>query len=150
VAHETTTGPEILAQLAGLPLDLFVAGLGTSGTFVGTSRFLKRASPRTRRVAVQPDAAFHGLEGLKHMASAIVPRIFEPALIDEDAVVATEEAQETAIRLAREEGVLAGVSSGAALAAALRVAARTGAETVVTIVCDSGERYLSERFWGGA
>jgi cysteine synthase B len=146
-AHEKTTGPEILRQLGGRPLDLFVAGLGTSGTFVGVARHLLRASPRTRRVAVQPDAAFHGLEGLKHMASAIVPRIWEPGLADEETAVSTEEAQETVIRLARVEGILAGVSSGAALAAALRVARRTGAETVATIICDSGERYLSERFW---
>ncbi len=146
-AHRRTTGPEILRQLGGRPLDLFVAGLGTSGTFVGVARHLLDASPRTRRVAVQPDAAFHGLEGLKHMATAIVPRIWEPGLADEQVTVSTEEAQETVIRLAREEGVLAGVSSGAAVAAALRVARRTGAETVVTIICDSGERYLSEKFW---
>ncbi|HKC24662.1 MAG TPA: pyridoxal-phosphate dependent enzyme, partial [Thermoanaerobaculia bacterium] len=126
---------------------LFVAGLGTSGTFVGVARHLLDASPRTWRAAVQPDAAFHGLEGLKHMATAIVPRIWEPGLADEQVTVSTEEAQETVIRLAREEGVLAGVSSGAAVAAALRVARRTGAETVVTIICDSGERYLSEKFW---
>jgi len=149
-AHENGTAPEILRQLGGAPLDLFVAGLGTSGTFVGISRHVAKASPRTRRVAVQPDAAFHGLEGLKHMASAIVPRIWDPGLAHVHETVTTEEAQETAIRLAREEGILAGVSSGAALAAALRVARREGAETVVFVVCDSGERYLSERFWSAA
>jgi cysteine synthase B len=149
-AHETTTGPELLRQLGGAPLDLFVAGLGTSGTFVGVSRHLAKASPSTRRVAVQPDAAFHGLEGLKHMATAIVPRIWEPRLAHEEVAVTTEEAHETVLRLAREEGILAGVSSGAALAAALRVARRDGAGTVAFVVCDSGERYLSERFWGNS
>jgi len=128
-AHETTTGPEILKQLGGAPLDLFVAGLGTSGTFVGVSRLFATASPATRRVAVQPDAAFHGLEGLKHMASAIVPRVWEPRLAHEEVAVATEEAQEAAIRLAREEGILAGVSSGAALAAAF-----------LSVLCDPAQK----------
>jgi cysteine synthase B len=145
--HEATTGPEILEQLAGRPLDVFVAGLGTSGTFVGTSRFLLRASPRTLRVAVEPDAGFHGIEGLKHMATAAVPPIFEPQLADRREGVATEDAQDMARRLAREEGLLAGVSAGAALVAALRVAEETGAETAVVIFPDGGERYLSDAFW---
>jgi len=146
-AHQTTTGPEILAALAGRPLDLFVAGLGTSGTFVGTGRFLRSASPSTRLAEVQPDAPFHGLEGLKHMATAIVPANYDPRLADLQATVATEEAQEMTLRLAREEGLLAGVSSGANVAAAVRLARETGARTVVTVLCDGGERYLSERMW---
>jgi cysteine synthase B len=147
LAHETTTGPEILGQLAGERLDLFVAGLGTGGTFVGVSRHLSRASPATLRATVEPNAPFHGLEGLKHMASAIVPPVFDAALAHQRLAVGTEEAQEMARRLAREEGILAGVSSGAALAGALRAARETGARTVVTVFPDGGERYLSERFW---
>ena len=146
-AHETGTGPEILRQLAAVPLDLFVAGLGTSGTLVGATRFLRRASPRTRCVSVEPDEAFHGIEGLKHMATAIVPPIFEPSLIDRRESVSTEEAQAMTLRLAREEGILAGVSSGAAVLAALRAARETGARTAVVILPDRGERYLSESFW---
>lgn len=146
-AHEKTTGPEILRQLGGVPLDLFVAGLGTSGTFMGTSRFLRRSSPGTRLVAVQPDAGFHGIEGLKHMATALVPSIWEPSLADVHIGVATEEAQEMTRRLAREEGILAGVSAGAALAAALRVGREQGAHEVVVIFPDRGDRYLSDRFW---
>ena len=146
-AHETGTGPEILRQLAGAPLDLFVAGLGTSGTLVGTARFLRRASPRTCLASVEPDEGFHGIEGLKHMATAIVPPIFEPSLIDRRESVSTEEAQVMTLRLAREEGILAGVSSGAAVLAALRAARETGARTAVVIVPDRGERYLSESFW---
>jgi cysteine synthase B len=146
-AHETTTGPEILAQLGGLPLEAFVAGLGTSGTFVGVSRFLLRASPATVRVAVEPAGPFHGIEGLKHMATAIVPPIFEPALADARASVPTEEAQEMTRRLAREEGILAGVSAGAAVAVGLRLARENGWRTLVAIFPDGGERYLSERFW---
>jgi S-sulfo-L-cysteine synthase (O-acetyl-L-serine-dependent) len=146
-AHETTTGPEILKQLDGCPLDLFVAGLGTSGTFVGTSRFLSRASPRTLRVAVEPDAGLHGIEGLKHMATAAVPLIFEPRLADRRVGIATEAAHEMTRRLAREEGLLMGVSSGAALLGALRVAEETAVRTAVVVFPDGGDRYLSEGFW---
>jgi cysteine synthase B len=146
-AHETTTGPEIMEQLAGRPMDLFVAGLGTSGTFVGVSRFLRRVSPRTLRVAVEPDAGLHGIEGLKHMATAVVPPIFEPQLADRRVGVATEAAQDMARRLAREEGLLVGVSSGAALVGALRVAEETGGGCAVVVFPDGGERYLSDRFW---
>jgi S-sulfo-L-cysteine synthase (O-acetyl-L-serine-dependent) len=146
-AHELTTGPEIIEQLAGRPLDLFVAGLGTSGTFVGISRYLSRVSPRTLRVAVEPDEALHGIEGLKHMASAVVPPIFEPQLVHRRVGVATEAAQDMARRLAREEGLLVGVSSGAALVGALRVAEEMGGGTAVVIFPDGGERYLSDRFW---
>jgi cysteine synthase B len=146
-AHETGTGPEILRQLGGVVPDLFVAGLGTSGTFVGTSRFLRRMSPRTLRVAVEPDEAFHGVEGLKHMASAMVPPIFEPSLADRRECASTEQAQQMALRLSREEGLLSGVSAGAALTAALKVARETGARSAVVILPDRGERYLSEPFW---
>ena len=146
-AHETGTGPEILEQLGNRPLDLFVAGLGTSGTFVGVSRFLRRASRATTCVAVEPDDGLHGIEGLKHMATAVVPPIFEPALAARRAQVTTEAAHEMTRRLAREEGLLVGVSSGAALIAALEVARETAARTVVVIFPDGGERYLSDRFW---
>ena len=146
-AHETGTGPEILEQLGGRRPDLFVAGLGTSGTFVGVSRFLRQASPDTLRVAVEPDDSLHGIEGLKHMATAIVPAIFDPALVTRREAVRTETAHQMTRRLAREEGLLVGVSSGAALVAALRVAAATGARTAVVVFPDGGERYLSDRFW---
>ena len=147
MAHETGTGPEILNQLGGRPLDLFVAGLGTSGTFVGVSRFFLRSSPDTLRVAVEPDDALHGIEGLKHMASADVPAIFQPELVGRREAVRTEEAHEMTRRLAREEGLLVGVSSGAALVAALRVAGAIGARTAVVVFPDGGERYLSDRLW---
>src|SRR5258706_14312803 len=146
-AHETGTGPELRAQLGGLRLDLFVAGLGTSGTLMGCARFLHRASAGTRCISVEPDEGFHGIEGLKHMASAIVPPIFDPALIDRREYVSTEDAQAMTRRLAREEGILAGVSSGAAVLAALRAARERGARTAAVIVPDRGERYLSEPFW---
>lgn len=146
-AHETTTGPEIIEQLDGRPFDLFVAGLGTSGTFVGISRYLSRVSPRTLRVAVEPDEALHGIEGLKHMATAVVPPIFEPQLAHRRVGVATEAAQDMARRLAREEGLLVGVSAGAALVGALRVAEETGAGSAIVVFPDGGERYLSDRFW---
>jgi cysteine synthase B len=145
--HERTTGPEILEALRGLPLDLFVAGLGTSGTFVGTARFLRRASPRTRLVSVEPDSAFHGLEGLKHMATALVPAIYDPALAHARRGVGTEAAHAMARRLAREEGLLVGPSGAAAVVAALESARETHARTVAVVLPDGGERYLSERFW---
>jgi cysteine synthase B len=148
-AHERGTGPEILEALRGLPLDAFVAGLGTSGTFTGTGRYLRRASPATRLVSVEPDAPFHGLEGLKHMATAIVPAIYDPGLADLRRAVATEAAHEMTRRLAREEGLFVGPSSGAAVVAALEAGRELGARTVVAVLPDGGERYLSERFWSG-
>jgi len=147
-AHEATTGPEILDQLAGLPLDLFVAGLGTSGTFVGTSRHLRRASPHTGLVSVEPEGPFHGLEGLKHMASAMVPAIYDPALAALRVGVRTEEAHEMTRRLAREEGLFVGPSSGAAVVAALQAGRELGARTVAVVLPDGGDRYLSDRLWG--
>lgn len=149
LAHYNTTAPEIWEQTAG-GVTHFVAGLGTSGTFVGTTRRLKELNPKIRCVSVQPDSGFHGLEGLKHMATAIVPKIYDPSLADEDVAIETEPAQKMVKRLAREEGILAGVSAGAALLACFDVARELapGEEAViVTIFPDSGEKYLSERFW---
>ncbi|MEO7157377.1 MAG: cysteine synthase family protein [Vicinamibacterales bacterium] len=143
-AHYDTTGPEIIRQ-AGSRLTHFVAGLGTSGTFVGVGRRLREHNKSVVLASVQPDSPLHGLEGLKHMESAIVPGIYDSALADEDVRVGTEEAYEMTRRLAQEEGLLVGISSGANLAGALKVA-RAGAVMVV-VFCDGGERYLSERFW---
>lgn len=143
-AHRHTTAPEIWKQADG-NLTHFVAVLGTSGTFVGTGRRLRQLDPEVRLVSVQPDSPMHGIEGAKHMETALVPGIYDPGLADRELTVRTEEAQETALRLAREEGVFSGVSGGAAVAAALRVAAEAGPEgRVVTILPDGGERYLSE------
>lgn len=143
-AHYDTTGPEIIRQ-AGARLTHFVAGLGTSGTFMGTGRRLREFNPGIVLASVQPDSPLHGLEGLKHMESAMVPGIYDPALADRDVRVGTEEAYEMTRRLAQEEGLLVGISSGANLAGALKVA-RADA-VVVVVFCDGGERYLSERFW---
>jgi cysteine synthase B len=145
-AHYQTTAPEIWQQTAGR-ITHFVAGLGTGGTFTGTSRRLKELNPRIRCISAQPDAAFHGLEGLKHMPSSIQPGIYDASLADENLAVATEEAYAATLRLAREEGLLVGISAGAALAAALRVAGAIERGVVVTIFSDSGDKYLSERFW---
>ena len=143
-AHFDTTAPEIIRQ-AGSRLTHFVAGLGTSGTFVGVGRRLREHNPAIVLASVQPDSPLHGLEGLKHMESAIVPGIYDPKLADLDVRVGTEDAYEMTRRLAQEEGLLVGISSGANLAGALQIA-RPGAVMVV-VFCDGGERYLSERFW---
>ncbi len=143
-SHYDTTGPEIIRQTGGR-LTHFVAGLGTSGTFVGTGRRLREFNAGIVLASVQPDSPLHGLEGLKHMESAIVPGIYDPSLADEDVRVGTEEAYEMTRRLAQEEGLLVGISSGANLAGAFKVA-RSGS-VVVVVFCDGGERYLSERFW---
>jgi cysteine synthase B len=143
-SHYDTTGPEIIRQ-AGARVTHFVAGLGTSGTFIGTGRRLREFKADIVLASVQPDSPLHGLEGLKHMESAIVPGIYDPALADEDVRVGTEESYEMTRRLAQEEGLLVGISSGANLAGALKIA-RKGAVMVV-VFCDGGERYLSERFW---
>ena len=145
-AHFETTGPEIIEQTAGR-VTHFVAGLGTSGTFMGTGRALKAFNPAIRLISFQPDSPFHGLEGLKHMATAMVPAIYDPSLADEDTGVSTESAHECVRRLAREEGLLVGISSGAALAAALQVARRIERGVVVMIFPDGAEKYLSESFW---
>lgn len=145
-SHYRTTGPEILAQTGGR-ITHFVAGLGTSGTFMGVSRFLRERAPHVRLVSVQPDSPMNGIEGLKHMETALRPEIYDPLAADENMEVSTEEAYEMVRRLAREEGLLAGVSSGAALAATLRLAERDRRGVFVTIFSDSGSKYLSERFW---
>lgn len=145
-AHYDTTGREIIEQTQGR-VTHFVAGLGTSGTFVGSGRRLREAKPGIRLISMQPDSPMHGLEGLKHMASAIVPGIYDPELADEDLGIGTEAAYDCVRRLALEEGVLAGISSGAALAACLRVAQRLESGVIVTVFPDSADKYLSERFW---
>jgi cysteine synthase B len=140
-AHLESTGPEIWAQTQGR-VTHFVATLGTSGTFTGTGRYLK---PRgVTLVSVQPDSPFHGLEGLKHMETAIVPPIYDPELADLELGAPTEESFALVRRLAREEGLLAGISSGAAVWAALEVASTLTEGVVVAMLPDSGERYLSE------
>ena len=141
-AHYETTAPEIWAQTEGR-VTHFIAGLGTSGTFVGTARRLKELSPAVRAISMQPSSPFHGLEGLKHMATALVPGIYDPALADENVEVTTEEGQEMARKLALDEGLLVGTSSGANVFAALRLAlSLRGEAVVVTVLCDGGERYL--------
>ena len=145
-AHYDTTGPEVIEQTSGR-LTHFVAGLGTSGTFVGTGRRLRRFNPAIKLISFQPDAPFHGLEGLKHMESAIVPPIYDPTLADQDMRISTERAHRMVKRLAREEGLLAGISSGAALAAMLDVARRIDRGVIVTIFPDGAEKYLTEKFW---
>ena len=145
-AHYDTTAPEIIEQTSGR-LTHFVAGLGTSGTFVGTGRRLRTFNSRIKLISFQPDSPFHGLEGLKHMESAIVPGIYDPALADEDLRIDTERAYRMVKRLAREEGLLAGISSGAAVAAMIDVAQRLRSGVVVTVFPDGAEKYLSESFW---
>ena len=146
MAHYDTTGPEIIEQTGGA-LTHFVAGLGTSGTFMGTARRLRQFNPAIKLISFQPATAFHGLEGLKHMESAIVPGIYDPKLADEDLRVESEDAFEMVRRLAREEGVMAGISSGGALAATLQVARRLDKGLIVTVFPDGAEKYLTEKFW---
>jgi S-sulfo-L-cysteine synthase (O-acetyl-L-serine-dependent) len=148
-AHYQTTGPEIFEQTEG-KITHFVAGLGTTGTFVGTARRLKELKPDVRCISVQPDSPFHGLEGLKHLPTAIMPGIYDPSVVDENMEVSTEDAYVMTLRLAREEGLLAGVSAGAAMAAALKVAGQIRRGVVVVLFPDSGDKYLSERFWDDA
>ncbi len=145
-AHYHTTAREIWQQTNGR-ITHFVAGLGTTGTFVGTSRRLKELVPSISCVSMEPDGPLHGLEGLKHLATAIVPGIYDATLADERLTVSTEEAYDMTRRLAREEGVYAGISSGAALVAALAVASRLRSGVVVTVFPDGGTRYGSDRFW---
>src|SRR5688572_31586655 len=144
-AHYDTTAPEIIEQTGGR-LTHFVAGLGTSGTFVGVGRRLRELNPAIRLISVQPDSPLHGLEGLKHMATAIVPGIYDESIADEDLGVSTEEAFELTRRLARQ-GLFVGISSGANLGGALRVAREASNAVIVVVFCDGGEKYLSERFW---
>ena len=146
LAHYEGTGPEIWRQSEGC-LTHFLAGLGTSGTFMGVGRRLREYSPQVRLISVQPTTGFHGLEGLKHMATAIVPGIYDAGLADESVTIETEEAYEMVKRLAREEGLLVGISSGANVVAALQVARRLERAVIVTVFCDSADKYLSEHFW---
>lgn len=148
-AHFHSTGPEIYTQTAG-QVTHFVAGLGTSGTLTGTGRFLKETNPKVRIVGFQPDGPFHGLEGLKHMPTAIKPGIYEPDEADRLLAVRTEDAHQMVLRLAREEGLFVGISSGAATLAALQIAAELDQGMVVTVFPDAGYKYLSDKaLWKG-
>jgi cysteine synthase B len=148
-AHYKSTGPEIFAQTAG-EITHLVVGLGTSGTLTGTGKYLREQLPGVKVIAFQPDAPFHGLEGLKHMPSAIKPGIYDPEFADEVLEVRTEDAREMTLRLAREEGLFVGISSGAAAVAALRIANRLNEGMVVTIFPDAGYKYLSDTtLWEG-
>jgi len=151
LAHYHGTAEEIWSQTEGA-ITHFVAGLGTSGTFVGTTRRLKELNRSIQAISFQPDSAFHGLEGLKHMPTAIVPRIYDPSLTDSTLEIGTEVAYEMVKGVARTEGVLVGISSGAALVASVTVAREITAKsiesaTIVTILPDSADKYLSEKFW---
>ena len=149
-AHYEGTGFEIWRQTDGR-VTHFVAGLGTSGTFVGASRRLKELNPAVQCISFQPDSPFHGLEGLKHMATSLVPAIYDPHLADRQLAVETEAAYEMAKRLAREEGLLVGISAAAAVVASLEIAREESANgrraVIVTVLPDSADKYLSERFW---
>jgi cysteine synthase B len=148
-AHYLTTANEIWQQTEGR-VTHFVSMLGTSGTFVGTSRRLKELNPHVQCISLQPDSAFHGIEGAKHMPSAIVPAIYDSTLADANLEISTEDAYQMAKRLAKEEGMLVGISSAAAIVGSLQTAERLkeGSQAViVSILCDSGDKYLSERFW---
>jgi cysteine synthase B len=146
-AHAETTAPEILAQTNGR-VTHFVAALGTTGTFIGTGRGLRAAKPDMTLIAVQPDGPYHALEGVKHIASAaLVPGIYDATLADAIEIVGSEDAFAMARNLTRSEGLMVGVSAAANVVAALRVAKRLRSGVVVTILCDSASKYLSERFW---
>jgi cysteine synthase B len=145
-AHFHGTGPEIWGQTSGR-VTHFVAVVGTSGTFTGTARRLKEYNPAIKVVEVQPDSAFHGLEGMKHMPSALVPGIYDPNLADKLLDASTEEAQATTRALARHEGILTGPSGGAAVLTALRIAQTLSEGVVVTVLPDGGSRYLGDSFW---
>jgi S-sulfo-L-cysteine synthase (O-acetyl-L-serine-dependent) len=151
LAHYHGTAEEIWAQTQGA-ITHFVAGLGTSGTFVGTTRRLKELNSAIQAISFQPDSPFHGLEGLKHMDTAIVPRIYDPSLADSTLEVGTEAAYDMVKGVARLEGVLVGISSGAALVACLTLAEQlakqgTDSAVIVTVLPDSADKYLSEKFW---
>ena len=145
-AHYMSTGPEIIQQTDGR-VTHFVAGLGTSGTLMGTARYLREYNRDIEVIAVQPDDAFHGLEGLKHMPSAIQPGIYDPSFPDRSLAISTEAAYAMPRDLARREGMFVGISSGAAAAAALQVALELDEGLVVTVFPDAGYKYLSETFW---
>jgi cysteine synthase B len=146
LAHYDTTGVEIFEQTEGR-ITHFVAGLGTSGTFMGAGRRLRELKPGVRLISMEPDSPFHGLEGLKHMETAIVPGIYDPAFADEQMSIATEEAHAMAKRLVQSEGWFVGISAAANVAAALKVGERIDEGVIVTVLCDDGSKYLSEKFW---
>ena len=146
LAHYHTTGVEIWNQTHG-EVTHFVAGLGTSGTFIGTGRRLRSYNPDVKLISVQPDSPFHGLEGLKHMPSVMVPDIYDNKLANDNLEISTEEAQETARRLSREEGLFVGISAGAAALASLKIARTIDRGVVVTVFPDNGRRYIDEPFW---
>ncbi len=153
-AHYETTGPEIFRQTDG-KVTHFIAGLGTTGTFIGTSRRLREFNPAIQLISVQPDSAIHGLEGMKHLETAMVPGIYDATVADEDMAIDTERAYHWVKMLAREEGMMAGISCGAMLEACFQIAARLEKEPlavrqqtkIVTIFPDAADKYLSERFW---
>jgi len=150
-AHYHTTANEIWQQTQGR-ITHFVAMLGTSGTFVGTTRRLKELNPRVQCISLQPDSSFHGIEGAKHMPTALVPKIYDPALADRNLEISTEDAYAMARQMSRTAGLLVGISAAAAAVGCLKIARdlslKKGQEAViVTILCDSGDKYLSERFW---
>src|SRR5215469_12502650 len=150
-AHYDTTANEIWQQTQGR-ITHFVSILGTSGTFVGTTRRLKELNPAVQCISLQPDSSFHGIEGTKHMASAIIPKIYDPGLADRNLEIATEDAYAMARRLSRTAGLLVGISSAAAVVGCLKIARELSLKSdqeavIVTILCDSGDKYLSERFW---
>lgn len=147
-AHYENTGPEIYRQTKGA-ITHFVAGIGTGGTIMGTGRYLKEVSRSIQIIAVEPDDALHGLEGLKHMASSIVPGIYHEEELDRKIAVSTEDAYAMVYRLSQEEGVLVGQSAGAAMFAALKIARKLRAGMVVTIFPDFGDKYLSTNLWVG-
>ncbi len=148
-AHYKSTGPEVEVQTNG-EVTHFIAGLGTSGTLMGTGRYLKEKLPQVKIISFQPDDGFHGLEGLKHMPTAIKPGIYDELLADRNLEVRTEAAHEMVKRLAREEGLFVGISSGAAAVAALRVASELDEGVVVTVFPDAGYKYLSDKsLWEG-
>ena len=148
-AHYHGTANEIWQQTEGR-ITHFVSMLGTSGTFMGTTRRLKELNPQIRCISLQPDSPFHGIEGAKYMPSAIVPKIYDASLADQNLEISTEESYAMAKRLAREEGLLVGISAAAAVVGSLqlgRQVRKNEKAVLVTIFCDSGDKYLSERFW---
>jgi cysteine synthase B len=149
-SHFDTTGPEIFEQTGGR-ITHFVAALGTSGTFMGVTRFLRTKNSRVECISAQPASGFHGLEGLKHMPTAIVPGIYDASLADRNLWLETEDAHAMVKRLAREEGLLVGISAAANVCGALLLAQeleeREQTGVVVTVLCDSADKYLSESFW---
>jgi len=150
-AHYCMTANEIWQQTQGR-ITHFVSMLGTSGTFVGTTRRLKELNPAVQCVSLQPDSSFHGIEGAKHMASAIVPKIYDPRIADQNIEIATEDAYAMARRLSRTAGLLVGISAAAAVVGCIKIGREASLKrdeeaVIVTILCDSGDKYLSERFW---